>query len=238
MRKISLAQTCYSLVVAFVFLTSTPAWSADMHSRTFHAVHLQVDGAGNDKGGLVNWEGHGWIGGDRDKLVIKTEGEMQNGHVEHSKLWGMWSRNISDFWDMQIGIRQDFDPRPTSALAFGFQGMLPQFIETDIHSFVSSRGDVSARLEQSIDLAITQRLILEPHVKMDIYASDVPELGLGSGISKIEIGTQMRYEITRKFAPYLDLVYETATGNTARIKRNNGQDPDDLTLRVGLRLAF
>lgn len=231
-------KTCHRLLAACVLMAATPAWSAQMHSPIFHAFRLQVDGTGNDKGGLVNWEGHGWIGGDLDKLVIKTEGEMQNGHVEHSELWGLWSRNISDFWDLQTGIRQDFDPRPTSALVIGFQGMLPQFIETDLHGFVSSRGDVAARLEQTIDLAITQRLILEPHVKMDIHASDVSELEIGSGISKIELGTKLRYEITRKIAPYIDLVYETATGNTAHIKRNNGEDPDDLTLRVGLSLAF
>jgi copper resistance protein B len=75
-------------------------------------------------------------------------------------------------------------------------------------------------------------------VKVDIYAGDVPELDIGSGISTIEAGTQLRYEITRKFAPYLDLVYETATGNTAHIRRNNGEDPGDLTLRAGLRIAF
>jgi copper resistance protein B len=116
--------------------------------------------------------------------------------------------------------------------------MLPQFVETDAHVFVSTHGDVSARVEQSINLAITQRLILEPHLKLNVNAQDVPELNIGSGISSIETGLQLRYEFTRKFAPYLDLVYDAATGNTAHIKRNNGEPADELTLRAGLRLAF
>lgn len=226
------------LVVCIAVLSAPPAQADDMHNHIFHVMRLQVDGTSNDTGGLINWEAHGWIGGDTDKFVLKSEGEMQNGHVESSEVWGLWSRNVSDFWDFQSGMRQDFDPRSTTSFVIGLQGMLPQFIEMDAHAFVSTRGDVGARLEQSIDFAITQRLILEPHVKLDVYASDVPELDIGSGISSIEAGTQLRYEITRKFAPYLDLVYETATGNTARIKRNNGEDPDDLTLRVGLRIAF
>lgn len=209
-----------------------------MHRQIFQVYRLQVDGAQNNAGGLVTWAGRGWIGGDTDKFVITTEGEMQNGHVESSELWGLWSRNVSDFWDVQAGVRQDFDPRSTTSLVVGLQGMLPQFLETDTHVFVSTRGDVGARFEQTIDLAITQRLLLEPHVKVDVYAQDVPELDIGSGISKIETGLQLRYEITRKFAPYLDLVYETATGNTAHIKRNNGERAGELTLRAGLRLAF
>ncbi len=210
----------------------------DTHKKIFQVYRFQADGTQNNAGGLVTWEGRGWIGGDTDKLVIATEGEMQNGHVESSELWGLWSHNVSDFWDVQAGVRQDFDPRSTTSLVVGLQGMLPQFLETDAHVFISTRGDVGARFEQSIDLAITQRLILEPHVKLDVNASDVPELDIGSGISNIEAGLQLRYEITRKFAPYLDLVYETATGNTAHIKRNNGERAGELTLRAGLRLAF
>lgn len=225
------------LTVASITMT-TPLSAHEMSEPNFHVVRLQVDGTQNNEGGLVTWDGEGWYGGDTDKIVVRTEGEMQNGHVEASELWGLWSRNMSDFWDMQLGIKQDIDPHPTTSLAFGVEGMLPQFFETHAHGFVSTRGDVSARFEQSIDLAITQRLILEPHAELNVYASDVPELGIGSGISSIEAGLQLRYEITRKFAPYLDLVYETATGNTARIKRNHGEDPNDLTLRVGLRLAF
>ncbi len=210
----------------------------NMHTKLFQVYRFQADGAQNNAGGLVTWKGRGWIGGDTDKFVINTEGEMQNGHVESSELWGLWSRNVSDFWDVQAGLRQDFDPHPTTSLVVGLQGMLPQFIETDAHIFVSTRGDVGARFEQTIDLAITQRLILEPHLKVDVNAQNVPELDVGSGISSIEAGLQLRYEITRKFAPYVDLVYETATGNTAHIKRNNGERAGELTLRAGLRLAF
>jgi copper resistance protein B len=239
MTKILIRWIVRGAAFGALMLAATPqAQADDMHNRIFHIFQFQADGAQNDQGGLVNWEGQGWIGGDTDKFVIRTEGEMQNGHVERSELWGLWSRNVSDFWDFQTGLREDFDPRPTTSLVAGFQGVLPQFIETDAHAFVSTRGDIGARLEQSIDILITQRLILEPHVKVDIYASDVPELDIGSGISTIEAGTQLRYEITRKFAPYLDLVYETATGNTAHIRRDNGEDPGDLTLRAGLRIAF
>ena len=238
-KTITALVSVLALIAPSAHAASMPAGTHDdMHQQIFQVYRFQADGTQNNAGGLVTWGGRGWIGGDMDKFVIATEGEMQNGHVESSELWGLWSRNVSDFWDVQAGLRQDFDPRPTTSLAVGLQGMLPQFLETDAHAFLSTRGDVGARFEQTIDIAITQRLILEPHLKLDVYAQDVPELDIGSGISTIEAGLQLRYEITRKFAPYLDLVYETSTGNTAHIKRNNGERAGELTLRAGLRLAF
>lgn len=221
-----------------VLIFTSQARADDMTTPMFHVIRLQVDSTQNHAGGLVNWEGQGWIGGDTDKFVMRSTGEMQNGHVERSELWGLWGHMLSDFWDVQTGLRQDFDPRPTTFFMAGLQGMMPQFIETDAHAFLSSHGDISARFEQSIDLAMTQRLILQPHLKIDVSAQNVPERDIGSGINRIEAGTQLRYEVTRKFAPYLDLVYETATGNTARIKRNNGEKIGELTLRAGIRLAF
>lgn len=203
-----------------------------------HAFRLQADGAADDEGGLVNWEGSGWIGGDLDRLAIKTEGEMRNGHVGRSEFWALYSRNVATFWDVQAGVRQDFDPRPTSYLVAGVQGLMPYFLETDAHLFLSGKGDAGARVEQSIDLSISQRLILEPHLKIELSARDVPERGVGAGLSAVETGAQLRYEITRRFAPYLDLVYERALGNTARLARAAGEDPGELTLRAGIRFLF
>lgn len=206
--------------------------------QLFHVVRFQIDGAQNDEGGLVNWEGSGSIGGDLEKLVVKTEGEMQNGHVERSELWGLYSRNVAEFWDLQAGVRQDFDPRPETWLVIGIEGLAPYFFETGAHVFLSKRGDVAARIEPSIDLPLTQSLFLKPHLKLDISANDIPEDEIGAGFSRVEAGTQLRYEITRKFAPYIDLVYERALGNTARLRRVDGSDTGDLTLRAGIAFWF
>lgn len=233
---------CAALLLPFSLMFS-PALSADEmmeghENPVFHLLRLQVDGTQNDEGGLVTWTGSGSIGGDLEKLVVKSEGEMQNGHVERSEVWGLYSRSISDFWDVQAGVRQDFDPRAQTYLVFGVEGLAPYFIETGAHAFLARNGDVSARLEQSIDLLITQSLALTPHLKLDVSANDVPEQKIGAGFSRIELGTQLRYEITRKFAPYIDLVYERALGNTARMIREDGGDPGDLTLRAGISFWF
>ncbi len=42
----------------------------------------------------------------------------------------------------------------------------------------------------------------------------VPEIGVGSGLNDIEIGARMRYEIRRKFAPYMGVSPRRRTGAT------------------------
>lgn len=230
------------LVLLGLGFWTTPVAAMGAHgeeaSPLFHVIRFQLDGTHNGQGALFNWEGSGWIGGDSEKLAFKTEGEMAKGHVEKSEVWGLYTRNVATFWDFQAGLRQDFDPRPESYLVAGVAGLAPYFFETEAHAFLSKRGDLSFRLEQSIDLLLTQRLILEPHFKVDFSASNVPEQHIGSGFSHVEAGAQFRYEISRKFAPYIDLVYERSLGNTARMARASGEDTGDFTIRAGLRFWF
>jgi copper resistance protein B len=208
------------------------------HPAVFHAFRLETDaGIGRDDT-IASWDLNGWIGGDYNKLWIKSEGEVADGNVEQAEFWAMYSRNIATFWDAQLGIRHDTQPRSTSYLVAGFEGLAPYFFETEAHLFVSDDGDVSARIRQENDLLITQRLILQPYLEVNLFAQDVPELDIGSGISSGEIGLQTRYEITRKFAPYLDLRYERKFGETSSIAKNTGENRDDFIASVGLRLMF
>jgi copper resistance protein B len=218
-------------------LASTPAWAME-ESMTLHLVRGEIDGTRIDDADVVNWEGEAWIGGDRNKLWFKTEGELADGEAEHAEIRALWSRNIADFWDLQAGVRVDLAPDTTPYLALGVQGLAPYQFETEAAAFVSEDGNVSARLHQSLDLLLTQRLILEPHIEVNLHAQDVPERNIGAGISDVKGGLQLRYEITRKFAPYLDIVYERALGETESLMRDAGEEVEQTSLRIGLRFWF
>ena len=120
----------------------------------------------------------------------------------------------------------------------GFQGLAPHFFETEARLFVSEEADVAFRFEQTYDLPFTQRLILQPHIELNAYAQDIPELGVGAGIADVEAGLQLRFEFTRKFAPYADLVYERKLGETSQITRKSGEDVENTTIRLGLRIRL
>ena len=88
------------------------------------------------------------------------------------------------------------------------------------------------------DQRITQRLILQPKVEFDLSAQDIPELGIGSGLTSAEFGLRLRYEIVREFAPYIGVVHETKFGRTADFARAGGDDPSSTNLVMGVRAWF
>ncbi|MDU7525337.1 MAG: copper resistance protein B, partial [Roseomonas mucosa] len=104
--------------------------------------------------------------------------------------------------------------------------------------FVSEKGDLSARAEVSYDAYITQRLVLQPNVEVNLALQKVPELGVGSGFNDIEAGLRLRYEVTREVSPYIGVSYERKLGDTARYARNEGEDVGGWAFLTGIRLFF
>jgi len=186
------------------------------------------------------WEGEFRYGGDIDRLVLKSEGEGAFGeHLEQAEVQALWSHAVGPYFDVQVGVRQDFQPRPRRTYAtLGFEGLAPYWFEVEGALFLSNKGDLSARLEGAYDLRITQRLILEPRAEVNLAAQDVPELGEGAGLTDAEVGLRLRYEIRREFAPYVGVHYERKFGDTADLARASGEGVDDLRVVVGLRAWF
>jgi copper resistance protein B len=234
----------YTITTLLALTVSQAAFAEDPHKhehggQIFHMLKLETDVGANRDGTLYTWDLDGWIGTDENKLWLKSEGEKQDGEPsEQAEFWAMYSRNVATFWDAQIGLRFDEQPNSTSYLVAGVEGLAPYFFETEAHLIVSEDGDVTARLRQENDSLLTQKLITQPYVEVNFSAQDVPEQEIGAGLTSGEFGIQTRYEITRKFAPYIDLRYERKFGETSAIAREHGENRDDAIASVGLRLMF
>jgi copper resistance protein B len=116
--------------------------------------------------------------------------------------------------------------------------LAPYWFEVDAAAFVSDDGDLSARLEAEIDLFLTQRLILQPRAEINLAAQDVSDYGIGSGVSTAEAGLRLRYEIRRRFAPYIGISWRRKFGDTADFAREAGEDRVRWSLLAGVRLWF
>ncbi len=185
------------------------------------------------------WDAQGWYGGDLDKLWLKSEGEGSfSGAMESAEVQALWSHAIGPFFDVQAGARYDLEPTGRGYAVLGVQGLAPYMFEVDAALFLSDRGDLTARIEAEYDQKITQRLILQPRAEIELSAQDVPEQGIGAGLSKAEVGLRLRYEIAREFAPYLGVEYEAKTGKTADFARMDGEDPDGVVFLMGIKLWF
>jgi copper resistance protein B len=184
---------------------------------------------------VANWEAQGWIGTDMDKFWWRTEGETKGPRLEQSEFQALYSRNIAMFFDAQVGLRHDIAPDARTYAVVGVQGLAPLFFETEAHVFLGFKGDVLFRLRQSFDLRMTNRLVAQPLFETDIYATRVPERLIAPGPAIIETGILTRYEITRRVAPYVAVMFERRLGESSRLARAAGENPGGWSIRTGVR---
>jgi copper resistance protein B len=208
----------------------------NFHQILFNLAELQV----HDGKAGYRWDGEAWFGGDINRLWLKTEGEgsFRQG-ADSAEVQALYSRAVSPYFNLQAGVRQDLAPSPNRTYAtVGFEGLAPYMFEVEGALFLSDRGDLLGRLEGYYDQRITQRLILQPRVELNLAAQDVPENRLGAGLTDAELGLRLRYEISRGFAPYVGVSYEAMTGRTADFARADGHDAAGSSLVAGVRFWF
>lgn len=186
------------------------------------------------------WDGEAFVGGDIDRLWLKSEGEgaFREG-IESAEVQALYSRAVGPYFNLQAGVRHDFQPGPSRTYAtLGFEGLAPYMFEVEGALFLSDQGDLLGRLEGYYDQRITQRLILQPRVELNLSAQDVPAYRIGTGLTDAELGLRLRYEISRQFAPYVGLSYEAKTGRSADFARADGKDPTTTSFVAGVRFWF
>lgn len=219
---------------------------------TSHAGHQVHDSAINtyfladklewqnaDDASTLAWDLSGWIGGDIDRLWLRSEGERSNGKTEDAEVQALWGHAISPWWDVVTGVRQDFKPgAPQTWAAFGLQGMELYNFEAEATAFLGENGQSAVRLEGDYDILLTNRLILQPTAELNVYGKNDPQRGIGSGLANTEAGLRLRYEIRREFAPYIGVTWNRTYGHTADYAREEGEDRSEARLVLGVRLWF
>ena len=205
-----------------------------------HVIFDQLEGRTGGSATDFRWSGQGWLGTDYDKLWIKSEGfRRSNGSVDDGRHELLYDRAITTYFDLQAGIRSDIDSRPTrNWAAFGIQGLAPLFFNLEATGYVSDQGHLAARVEASYDLLLTQRLILQPEIELNLYSKADPARRIGAGFADIDTGLRLRYEITRKFAPYIGVSYDGKFGQTATFARRAGESTGDVRFVFGIRSWF
>jgi copper resistance protein B len=184
------------------------------------------------------WELDAWYGDDYNKVWFETEGERLAGE-EEGRVEVMWDRIISPWWSLQLGMRHDFGPGPGREwLDIGIQGRAPWFLEVDAALYVGEQGRTAFRFSGEYDVLLTQRLVLQPELELRAYGKDDPENGVGSGLSDLELGLRLRYEIRRELAPYVGLHWERKFGGTEDLARAADEDVSELVFVAGLRAWF
>ncbi len=203
---------------------------------SFDEMEYVATGAEN----VMEYDGEMWIGGDFNRLWFKAAGDFATTESAGGlELQALYSRATSAFWNTQVGLRLDrlwgIPGTPTRGLlALGLEGLAPYWFEVESFVFVSHEGDVSARLEASYDLLLSQRLILESKIETNAALQEVTRFGIGSGLNDVELGARLRYEIKREFAPYVGYSWTRRLGDTADLARGSGGEVSHGAMVLGL----
>jgi copper resistance protein B len=205
-----------------------------------HLVFDQLEGRfGFNQGNTFRWEAEGWLGTDENRIWLLSEGRYSNNELDDGIHQLFYGRAITTYFDALVGIRYDLDSLPSRGWgAIGIQGLAPQFFKVSAIGYISGEGHLAARLEASYDLLITQRLILQPQIELNFYTKDDPGRLIGTGLSELDAGLRLRYEITRQFAPYLGITYLGQYGATADYVSAAGGTTQQVRFTVGLRTWF
>lgn len=194
----------------------------------------------NDSSDSAVFDLQGWYGTTYDRFVFKSEGDVVNGQLEESQTDLLFSRALNAYFDTQIGVRLDQydDGRARQWLAIGLQGLAPYWFELDVSAYLGEGGNTALAIEAEYELLLTQKLILQPRSELSIYGKGDPDNSLGKGLSDLSIGLRLRYEFSRKFAPYIGAEWSSTYGDTADYQQAAGQDVSDTQFVAGLRFSF
>nr|WP_256969484.1 copper resistance protein B [Crenothrix polyspora] len=187
----------------------------------------------------MTYDWQAWFGGDYNRLIVRAEGEIDQGTFKSARNELLWGHALTAYWDTQVGVRYDSGLGADRAWgAFGIQGFAPYWIYIEATAYIGEQGRAAFRLESEYDLLITQKLILQPRLEVNFYSQSDPSRLISSGLSNIEAGLRLRYEFKREFAPYIGIEWANTFGSAADAIRAQGKKAEETRFIVGVHFWF
>jgi copper resistance protein B len=212
-----------------------------IHDRAlnYYVLFDQLEWQSADGIDVLNANTKGWIGGDRNRLWFRAEGDGTDGRVQNAEAHALLGRQIARWWDVVGGVRQDLRPGPAQTwAAVGLQGLAPYWFEIHVTGYVGASGRTQLRAEAEYELLLTNRLRLQPRVEANVFGKSDPERRTGAGLSTTEAGFRLRYEFRRELAPYVGVEWRTNWGKTADLADASGEKAGGARFVAGLRFWF
>ena len=205
----------------------------------YYALFNRLEAWNADSGNGFAWEGQGWVGTDLNRLWVRSEGERVDSTTESAELEVLYGRAAARWWDVVAGVRHDFQPGDSQTFAaIGVTGVAPYKFEVAATAYIGQSGQTAANFEVEYELLLTNRLILQPLVEISLYGENDERRGIGSGLSTVEAGLRLRYEIRREFAPYVGVNWNKKLGTTANYARSTDEPVSETQWVAGIRAWF
>ncbi|WP_168405805.1 copper resistance protein B [Acinetobacter indicus] len=181
------------------------------------------------------------IGTDENKLFFKLHTQQAESQQAEYEAQVLYSRMISDFWDIQAGVAYQQEDQ-TSAQQWrgvvGLHGLAPYFFETEAYLSLAEDQQVQLSLDTERDFLLTQKLILAPYLQAKLVLSDESVQAQKTGLNQLQTGLQMRYEISKKVMPFVDVAYGYHKGLAQTAEQDATESEQGWQYGAGLRLKF
>lgn len=184
-----------------------------------------------------------WVGTDENKLYLNINSHKAESAKQAVDISALYSRNVSEFWDLQSGLRfrhdanRQVDKTHLDAV-LGVYGTTPYLLETKAYAYVGQDQYVGVSLEMERDFLLTQKWVTQPHFSVELTLSDDSDYAKNTGLSHVEAGLETRYQITPKLMPFADLSYRyEGKSSQTRWQHATGSD-GDWHYAAGLRFMF
>lgn len=212
-----------------------------VHDEAIHSYVLfnQLEWQIGDGADGLSWDNTGWIGGDVNRFWFRTEGESEGGELGGVEAHALYGRAIARWWDLVAGVRQDVREGPARTwAAIGLQGLAPYWFEVEATAYLGESGRTHFRFETEYELLLTNRLIVQPQVEVDVYGKSDPGRGIGAGLSSADAGLRLRYEVRRELAPYIGVTWSRKFFGTADLADQAGEPSRGARFVIGARVWF
>ena len=193
---------------------------------------------------VLEWDIDSWIGYDLTKLWIKSSGErsLSENTTESANLELSISRAVSAYWDIQFGLRHDFEPKLNGQsrdwASIGFIGTAPYFVDVDTRLFIGEESSSQLLVELEREFMLNQRWVLTPELDVVVNGSSNALRLEGSGLAEIEFELHLGSEPNRKIQPFAGFSIRQNFGNTRNLLKQNGSDTSTATVLIGLHGWF
>lgn len=185
------------------------------------------------------WHADGWIGGEKNKLLLKTEGNYSKGQVSNSLTQVLYGRSVSESWDLEVGAAQTGAPGPTrNWLAVTAEGDLPLSIDSEWMLFLARNNQAWLRTQFETAVPLGNSWKVVPKLELNFYSKNDPVHETDSGLSNAELSLRLAYDFTKNVAGYVGYSRYQTFGSTAGQLSAGGNSTFDNLLITGLMISL
>ena len=208
--------------------------TGSMHNHAAWSVRInQLEQLNDDENTTVS-EGVAWYGSDSQRLRLTWDIE-HNQQDSHQDVSLGWQKPLDSFWNYEIGVAYQAEQ---TWLKLNVNGLMPYRFEVESNLLLNEQGHSLLSFEGHYDFRLTQHWVLQPSLSANLSSHTQPAQLQGKGLTELKTGLRLRYDVTRRFAPYLGIQQHDFLGKTADLRTQQNQTNHETTWLAGVRWWF